>query len=258
MKFFAGMIFGLHMILAAAAGPGIAAGPAGNWRAAAPMPERRTEVAVAEWNGKIYVVGGFGGSGALLEYDVSRDMWRKRAAPPLPLHHAAAAAVGGKIYVVGGYTGRWTPVDAVLAYDPARDEWERKKSMPTPRGALAAGLIGGRIHAVGGVGPDGRNSAAHEVYDPGEDRWTRPASDAAGPSGGGRGRPPLRRRGPARGELWPQSECDRGVRSRGKPLAAAGPHSHGPERNHGGGARGEDFRFRRRGPRGDFRRGGSL
>ena len=224
MKFFAGMIFGLHMILAAAASPGIAAGPAGNWRAAAPMPERRTEVAVAEWNGKIYVVGGFGGSGALLEYDVSRDMWRKRPAPPLPLHHAAAAAVGGKIYVVGGYTGRWTPVDAVLAYDPARDEWERKKSMPTPRGALAAGLIGGRIHAVGGIGPDGRNSAAHEVYDPGEDRWTRLA--------------PL---------PTPRDH-----------LAAAGPHSHGPERNHGGGARGEDFRFRRRGPRGDFRRGGSL
>ncbi len=202
MKFFAGMIFGLHMILAAAAGPGIAAGPAGNWRAAAPMPERRTEVAVAEWNGKIYVVGGFGGSGALLEYDVSRDMWRKRAAPPLPLHHAAAAAVGGKIYVVGGYTGRWTPVDAVLAYDPARDEWEWKKSMPTPRGALAAGMIGG-----GGFTPWGASGRTGE---------TRPRTRSTIPGRiGGPASPRFRRRGTIWRRSWEAASTPSGAGSGG-------------------------------------------
>ena len=33
----------------------------GRWSAGAPMPSARTEVAVAEVGGKIYVVGGFGG-----------------------------------------------------------------------------------------------------------------------------------------------------------------------------------------------------
>ncbi|MGH7311357.1 MAG: Kelch repeat-containing protein, partial [Candidatus Rokuibacteriota bacterium] len=94
-------------ILILAGGP--LAAPPGRWTQGAPMPEERTEVAVAVLDGRIYVVGGFGGGGALLEYDTAADRWRARAAPPASLHHAGAVAAGGRLYVVGGYTPTWDP-----------------------------------------------------------------------------------------------------------------------------------------------------
>jgi hypothetical protein len=41
----------------------------GRWTIGTPMPSARTEVAVAEVGGKIYVVGGFGGERELEIYD---------------------------------------------------------------------------------------------------------------------------------------------------------------------------------------------
>jgi len=41
----------------------------GRWTTGTPMSSSRTEVAVAEVNGKIYVVGGFGGERELEIYD---------------------------------------------------------------------------------------------------------------------------------------------------------------------------------------------
>ena len=43
------------------------------------MPSARTEVAVAEVGGKIYVVGGFGGERELEVYDSAADRWSRGA-----------------------------------------------------------------------------------------------------------------------------------------------------------------------------------
>ena len=75
----------------------------GRWTAGAPMPSSRTEVAVAELGGRIYVVGGFGGERELEIYDPAADRWSRGAAIPRALHHAAAVGLQGKLYVVGGY-----------------------------------------------------------------------------------------------------------------------------------------------------------
>ena len=45
-------------------------------------PSERTEVAVAEVGGKIYVVGGFGGQRELEIYDPAADRWSRGAAIP--------------------------------------------------------------------------------------------------------------------------------------------------------------------------------
>src|SRR4051794_34597842 len=114
------------------------------WISLAPMGEPRQEVAVAELDGLIYVVGGFLGDGstspAAEVYDVAADRWRSIAPLPAAVHHAGAAAIEGRVYVLGGFDDRGA-VDTVWAYDPAADAWQRRVPMPSNRGALAVVVL---------------------------------------------------------------------------------------------------------------------
>jgi hypothetical protein len=76
----------------------------GRWLTKAAIPTARSEVAVAEVNGKIYVLGGFAPQGQSVneEYDPATDRWRSRAALPRPLNHAGTAGLNGKLYLIGG------------------------------------------------------------------------------------------------------------------------------------------------------------
>jgi hypothetical protein len=65
----------------------------GRWTIGTPMPSARTEVAVAEVGGKIYVVGGFGGERELEIYGSAADRWSRGASIPRALHHAAAVGL---------------------------------------------------------------------------------------------------------------------------------------------------------------------
>ncbi len=158
----------------------------GVWRTAAPAPTKRTEVAAATLNGKIYVVGGFEqpGLGNLLnlaitssvqEYDPSTDRWTTKAPMPVGLHHVGIGVTGGRLYVIGGYTQSgltvWHPVATVYAYDPAMDSWAERAAMPTARGALSVTVHEGKLYAIGGYDRNA-NSAAVEVYDPERNSWT--------------------------------------------------------------------------------------
>jgi N-acetylneuraminic acid mutarotase len=149
----------------------------GTWIPLAPMPTARQEVAVAELNGRVFVIGGFGEDDdpvATVEvYDPAADRWETRTPLPAPTHHAAAAVIGGRLFVVGGYSGgrvSWTPLRTVYEYDEARSSWATRAPLRQARGGLAVVALGGRLHAVGGGG-DGA-SAAHEIYEPTPDRWT--------------------------------------------------------------------------------------
>jgi N-acetylneuraminic acid mutarotase len=142
------------------AAPALAQGT-GRWTSGAAMPSERTEVAVAEVGGKIYVLGGFRGELELEIYSPAADRWSRGAAVPRAVHHAAAVGLNGKIYLIGGYVDGWMPTDEVHEYDPAADSWRARARMSTPRGALAAAVIGGKIHAVSGTSWRDRNTNAH-------------------------------------------------------------------------------------------------
>ena len=149
----------------------------GKWVELAPMPTARQEVAVAELNGRVFVIGGFGPDNeavATVEvYDPASDRWETRTPLPAPTHHAAAAVIEGRLFVIGGYSGgrlSWTPLRTVYEYDEARSSWSTRAPLRQARGGLAVVALGGRLHAVGGSGDSA--SAVHEIYEPTPDRWT--------------------------------------------------------------------------------------
>ena len=106
-KTFAAALLAGGALLAAAA----LAQSTGRWTIGALMPSARTEVAVAEVGGKIYVIGGYRGERELEVYDPTADRWSRGVSIPRPLHHAAAVGLNDKLYVVGGFVEGWTPTD---------------------------------------------------------------------------------------------------------------------------------------------------
>jgi len=158
----------------------------GTWRSAAPMPTKRTEVAAAALDGKIYVVGGFEkpSLGNVMNfaitpsvevYDPTIDRWTSKAPLPIGLHHVGIGVVGGRLYVIGGYSKSgfsvWNPVATVYAYDPTMDSWTEGAPMPTARGALSVTEHEGKLYAIGGYDRK-TNNAQVEVYDPVRNAWS--------------------------------------------------------------------------------------
>ena len=162
----------------------------GAWRTAAPMPTKRTEVATAALEGKIYVVGGFEkpSLGNMLNFAITPSVemydpvtyrWTPKAPMPVGLHHVGIGVVDGRLYIVGGYSRSgfsvWNPVATVYAYDPATDSWTERAPMPTARGALSVTEHEGKLYVIGGYDRKA-NTSAVEVYDPVRNVWTTGAS----------------------------------------------------------------------------------
>jgi N-acetylneuraminic acid mutarotase len=159
----------------------------GVWAKKSPLSGVRSETAIAELGGKIYLIGGNTvemrngmpvdryDAGMNAEYDPKTDTWRTRAPMPKGGGHAGIAVMDGKIYVAGGFTvaRHMGALDSFAAYDPKTDSWEVLPPLLSPRGSPNLVAIGGRLHIFGGrvndiLGPIN----AHDVYDPKTKTWT--------------------------------------------------------------------------------------
>lgn len=170
------------------------------WTKKKPMALASHHVALAELNGKIYVVGGFvlpkSGPPAwepinnAWEYDPGADSWKALAPMPTRRGSPNAAAVNGKVYVIGGAsthpgsketvvhpTRPHRSVDVNEVYDPVTNTWATRSPMPTARNHAAVGVVNNKIYIIGG-----RIGAAFmlvpaatvdivEEYDPATDQW---------------------------------------------------------------------------------------
>jgi N-acetylneuraminic acid mutarotase len=165
----------LSQVRAQAASPAAGrAAAAGAWSTRGALSLARQEVAVAELDGRIYVVGGIDATPAFLAsvevYDPDDDSFSSGPALPVPLHHTTATAVAGKLYVIGGWSDFFaTPLDSVYELDPQVGSWVAKSAMPTARGSPAAAALAGRIYVAGGW-PSAR-ARDFAVYEPATDSW---------------------------------------------------------------------------------------
>jgi N-acetylneuraminic acid mutarotase len=148
--------------------------PAGEWGLRASLIEPNSELALAELNGKLYLLGGYPATRQTARtvqvYDIASDAWELGPQLPLPNNHGMAASVNGKIYLIGGQTTADDPsyVDTVYELDPTAGEWVAKAPMPTARSAGVAVVHDGKIYVAGGRPPRGNDFA---VYDPATDNW---------------------------------------------------------------------------------------
>src|SRR5688500_8695540 len=162
-----------------APGPGPGTGPdpvdGGQWGQRAPLIEPNSELAFAEANGKLYLLGGYPASRQTARtvqiYDIASGSWELGPPLPQPNNHGMAAGVNRKIYLIGGHTtdvSEGPTVDTVYELDPARGSWVEKARMPTSRGAGTAVVLNGQIYVAGGRPPHGSDFA---VYHPASDSW---------------------------------------------------------------------------------------
>lgn len=143
------------------------------WAELAPMPEKRLAGAAVVLDEYIYIVGGRGGSSALLRFDPQANSWAKRASLSLPREHTAAVALNQKIYVMAG---RWEDegeLASVEVYDPDADAWFKGSSLHEARAGHAVAVLQGRIIVLGGeiISSTRKTLASVEIFDPTENRW---------------------------------------------------------------------------------------
>jgi N-acetylneuraminic acid mutarotase len=146
-----------------------------HWGTRSNLLEANSEMAVAELNGKIYVMGGYPASrvttATVQVYDSASNRWSLTTPLPAPLNHQMPASVNGRLYVIGGQTdsGNTSFTNTVFEYNPATSNWTARAPMPTARSAGAAAVIGDLIYVAGGRPPRGQDFA---VYNATSNTWT--------------------------------------------------------------------------------------
>lgn len=110
-------------------------------------------VAVAVYNGMIYVFGGGYGTGlnTLYTYDPKTDTWEKKHDLWTRRTVSQTCLVNGKIYLIGGATGENVSSAAVEMYDPATDTWWIKSNMPAASAFLSCAVVNDKIYVFEGT-----------------------------------------------------------------------------------------------------------
>ena len=146
------------------------------WVEGPPMPTARGGLAVAELDGRIIAVGGYGESantGAVELYDPLQKQWDTLPSLPTARDHLAVAVWNGKVYAIGGRLDRdyGKNLTTVEVYDSRTGTWVKAADLPTARSGITAGMMDDAIYVLGGESPAG-TFAANEAYDPTTDRWS--------------------------------------------------------------------------------------
>ena len=143
------------------------------------LPEKRHENAMAEANGKLYLIGGRG-IHHVNEYDPKKDTWNTMVETPLEMSHFQAVSLDDKIYVLGAFTGSYPhelPIPNIYIFDPKANSWTKGPEIPTDRRRGAAGAFArnGKIYLVCGI-QDGHwdgQVAWFDEYDPKTNTWKK-------------------------------------------------------------------------------------
>ncbi|MCL2642303.1 MAG: hypothetical protein FWD52_02135 [Candidatus Bathyarchaeota archaeon] len=151
------------------------------WTTKSSMPTPRGSFGIVAYQGKIYCIGGDGGSfedgmvtGVNEVYDVETDRWETKTSMPTGRGYLCANLVNGKIYLIGGSKPvNWldlTPISNVNeVYDIASDTWSSKTPPPVAVGSCISAVVDNKIYVISQVS---QNSMLTLIYDTEADLWS--------------------------------------------------------------------------------------
>src|SRR5207248_3241161 len=128
------------------------------WSSGLNMPDFRSGPAVAAFNSKVYIIGGFAPGfvpqSQVWEYDPVANTYATKTSMPSASGNVPGALLGNEIFVVGGSS----PNTAAYAYNPTTDTW-RTITAPVPADCQAGGAFafGGELWLFGCLGQTGTN-----------------------------------------------------------------------------------------------------
>ena len=135
------------------------------WSYVAPMDISRNTLGAAALGGKIYAVGGWNVTDAVLNsvevYDPIVNSWNPIAPMDISRNGLGVAALGGKLYAWGGQGAGFAYLKSAEVYDPIDNSWNSIAPMDVSCAHFGAVALGGKLYAVGGT-----NEKLVEVYDP--------------------------------------------------------------------------------------------
>ena len=125
------------------------------WLVGAPLPQPVSAYALADYEGQMYLFGGWDGEKALdvvYVYDPEVDAWRQGTGMPTARSHAGAAEVEGKIYIIGGWDAN-NPLNINESYNSQRDvqgdvPWQQEISLPEGMKVLRIQEIAGFVFVL--------------------------------------------------------------------------------------------------------------
>lgn len=147
------------------------------WDELASLPTPLCGYAIAAYEGKLYLFGGWDGKkvvNTVLEYNPVSNKWTLKKQMPTARAYAGAASAGGKIFVVGGFDGE-KGLKVNEGYFPDLDDgennpWQVNAPLPEPRYAMGIASMADIIYVIGGYStPTGNGSILQ--YFPQQNTW---------------------------------------------------------------------------------------
>ena len=153
------------------------------WSSLEPAPLTRFESAVAVFDGRVYLFGGFRNadiqaSSEVWVYDPRDQSWTRKTDMPSLVTHMNLVVLNDTGWIAGGFLGDnpGPATEQVWRYDRHQDRWSPGPPLPEPRGGGALAAMGGRLHYVGGFGADRHGGRAeHWVLGPADSAWVAAA-----------------------------------------------------------------------------------
>ena len=157
------------------------------WRRLPDLPTGVHHAMAVGAGGKLYVLGGYTSTGAVLRnvFVLDRGVWRALERMPFPRAAAGAGVVGRTIVVAGGVGAGRRLARNALVFDVRRNVWSVVPG-PTPREHLGVTSLAGTVYAVGGRTSGIDTNLLHfESYRPGDRAWRslQPVPDPRGGTG---------------------------------------------------------------------------
>jgi DNA-binding CsgD family transcriptional regulator len=151
------------------------------WEVGASLPKAISAYALADFEGQLYLFGGWDGEGALADvvvYDPVDDVWVNGKQMPTKRSYMDAIVVSNSIFVVGGWDGK-KGIIINESYLPSRDynnenPWTSSTSLPESKFSSAIQGIGEIIFLITKSKED---TLQIFQYYPQEDEWQISTSD---------------------------------------------------------------------------------